>query len=72
MIPRVFRARLKPGRRAAYEALIRDHARPLMRKAQGNVAIHLGPPRPDQPDARAAAGPARSQAAHQSIRVRSR
>lgn len=50
MILRVFRARLKPGRRAAYEALIREHALPLMRKAQGNVAIHLGQPQPDRPN----------------------
>lgn len=50
MILRVFRARLKPGRRAAYEALIREHALPLMRKAQGNVAIHVGQLQPDRPD----------------------
>jgi len=47
---RVFRARLKPGRRAAYETLFRRHALPLMRKAPGNVAIHIGRPQPDRPD----------------------
>lgn len=50
MILRVFRARLKPGRRAEYEALFRRHALPLMRKAPGNAAIHISPPRPDRPD----------------------
>jgi len=50
MILRVFRARLKPGRRATYEALFYRHALPLMRKAPGNVAIHIGQPQPDRPD----------------------
>lgn len=50
MILRVFRARLKPGRRAAYAALFHRLALPLMRKAPGNVAIHVGRPRLDRPD----------------------
>jgi transposase/heme-degrading monooxygenase HmoA len=51
MILRVFRARIKPGKRQAYEALIRRHSIPLMRTCPGFVAIRVGAPQPDHPDA---------------------
>jgi transposase/quinol monooxygenase YgiN len=44
MIMRVFRARLKPGMRDAYEQLVRHNAIPLMRAAPGCVALHVGAP----------------------------
>jgi transposase/heme-degrading monooxygenase HmoA len=45
MIIRVFRARLKPGRRAAYERLCRDVSVPLMRAQTGFQTTYIAPPR---------------------------
>jgi transposase/quinol monooxygenase YgiN len=44
VILRVFRARLKPGRRAAYEQLCRMTTFPMMRAAPGCLAVRLGTP----------------------------
>jgi transposase/quinol monooxygenase YgiN len=50
MIVRVLRARLKPGKRAAYERLVREHAIPVMRAAPGLAVLHVGQPLPHRPD----------------------
>lgn len=45
MIIRVFRARLKPGQRAAYERLCSEVSVPLMRAQPGCQAIYIAPSR---------------------------
>src|SRR5262245_29056759 len=50
MIVRVFRARLKPGRRAAYQTLLARHGFPFLRAAPGMVALHVAGPHPERPD----------------------
>ena len=50
MLIRVFRARLKPGARGAYERLCRDHAIPSMRAQPGCLATHIGGTMPDAPN----------------------
>ena len=50
MILRVFRARLKPGARQAFEQLCYDVSIPLMRAQPGLVTLHVGKPLPDHPD----------------------
>ncbi len=50
MIIRVFRARLRPGKRAAYERLCRTVSLPLMRAQAGCLAVSIGDPTPAQPD----------------------
>ena len=44
MIIRVFRARLKPGKLAAFAQVYEDYARPMMRAAPGCLAERAGPP----------------------------
>lgn len=44
MIIRVFRARLKPGRLAAFARVYEDYSRPMMRAAPGCLADRAGPP----------------------------
>jgi transposase/heme-degrading monooxygenase HmoA len=44
MIVRIFRAQLKPGRRAAYERLCREVSEPLMRAQPGCQTTHIAPP----------------------------
>ena len=50
MLIRVFTARLKPGRRPAYERLARDVAMPLMLAQPGCLTVHIGAPKPGHPD----------------------
>lgn len=50
MIIRVFRARLKPGKRSAYERLCRDVAFPLMRAQKGCLTVRVGEPVKTHPD----------------------
>lgn len=50
MILRVFRARLKPGARQAFEKLCNDVSIPLLRAQPGLVTLHVGKPLPDHPD----------------------
>lgn len=50
MIIRVFRARLKPGMREAYERLCREKTIPLMGGAPGNLAVHMGRPADQRSD----------------------
>src|SRR5215469_5935479 len=49
MIIRVFRARLRPGKRAAYERLCRTVSLPLMRAQEGCLAVSIGQPTPQLP-----------------------
>lgn len=46
MIIRVFRARLKPGKRAAFEHLCQAVSLPLMREQQGMLAASIAQPAP--------------------------
>jgi transposase/quinol monooxygenase YgiN len=50
MIVRVFRARTRPGMRAAYALLVRERGLPLMRGEPGCLAVHIGeiPDRTDE------------------------
>jgi len=50
MILRVFRARLKPGARQAFEKLVNDVSIPLLRAQSGMVTLHVGRPLPEYPD----------------------
>lgn len=50
MILRVFRARLKPGARQAFERLCYDVSIPLMRSQPGLVTLHVGKSLPERPD----------------------
>ena len=50
MILRVFRARLKPGARQAFEQLCYNVSIPLMRAQSGLITLHVGRPLPEQPD----------------------
>jgi transposase len=50
MILRVFRARLKPGARQAFEKLCYDVSIPLLRAQPGLVTLHVGRPLPEYPD----------------------
>lgn len=50
MIIRVFRARLKPGARPAYERLCRTVSVPLMRAQEGCLAAAIGESDPAKPD----------------------
>lgn len=50
MILRVFRARLKPGARQAFEKLVNDVSIPLLRSQAGMVTLHVGRPLPEYPD----------------------
>ena len=50
MIIRVFRARLRPGKRAAYDRLCRTVSLPLMRAQEGCLAVSIGEPTPARPD----------------------
>lgn len=50
MIIRVFRARLKPGARPAYDRLCRTVSEPLMRAQEGCLAVSIGEPDPTKPD----------------------
>jgi transposase/quinol monooxygenase YgiN len=49
MIIRVFRARLKPDARPAYERLCRTTSLPLMRAQEGCLAVSIGEPSPQRP-----------------------
>lgn len=49
MIIRVFRARLKPGARPAYERLCREHYIPLLRAQPGFMTARIGEERRDAP-----------------------
>lgn len=49
MIIRVFRARLKPGKRAAYERLCREHYIPLIREQPGYMTARIGEARQGAP-----------------------
>jgi transposase len=44
VIIRVFRARLKPGKLAAFTRVYEDYGRPMMRAASGCLAERAGPP----------------------------
>jgi transposase/quinol monooxygenase YgiN len=44
VIIRVFRARLKPGKLAAFAGVYEDYSRPMMRAAPGCLAERAGPP----------------------------
>ena len=50
MIVRVFRARLKPGMRAAYERFCSEKGIPVLRAAPGCLAVHLSGATPRHPD----------------------
>ncbi|HEX6544380.1 MAG TPA: IS5 family transposase [Ktedonobacterales bacterium] len=50
MILRVFRARLKPGAREAFERLCNNVSIPLMWSQPGLITLHVGRPLPDHPD----------------------
>lgn len=50
MILRVFRARLKPGARQAFEKLCYDVSIPLLRAQPGLVTLHVGKSLPEHPD----------------------
>lgn len=50
MIVRVFSARLKPGKRPAFERLCREKSIPTMRAVPGCLTCHIGDARPDRPD----------------------
>ncbi len=50
MIIRVFRARLRPGRRAAYERLCREVSVPLMRAQPGCLTTYIAPIVANHPD----------------------
>ena len=50
MILRVFRARLKPGARQAFEQLCYEASIPLLRSQPGLVTLHVGRPLPEYPD----------------------
>jgi transposase/quinol monooxygenase YgiN len=50
MIIRVFRARLKPGKRAAYERLCREISIPLMRAQPGFLTARIGEPQDGAPE----------------------
>ena len=50
MILRIFRARLKPNSREAFERLCQESSIPLMRAAQGMLALHVGKPLANHPD----------------------
>lgn len=49
MIIRVFRAHMKPGKRAAYERLCREHYLPLIREQPGYMTARIGEPCADAP-----------------------
>lgn len=46
MIIRVFRARLKPGKRAAFQRLCESFSLPLMREQPGMLAVSIAAPNP--------------------------
>src|SRR5215469_2004806 len=50
MIIRVFRARLKPGKRDAYERLCREHYIPLIREQPGFMTARIGEPPEGAPE----------------------
>jgi transposase/quinol monooxygenase YgiN len=50
MMIRVFRARLRPGARSAFERLCRTVSLPLMRAQAGCLAVSVGEPMAGQPD----------------------
>jgi transposase/heme-degrading monooxygenase HmoA len=50
VIVRVFSATLKPGVRAAYERLARQHGMTVMRRVPGFVLVHVAEWRPERPD----------------------
>lgn len=50
MIVRVFRARLKPGRRGDFERLCRDRSIPHLRTLEGCQAVHVGRQLEEYPD----------------------
>jgi transposase/quinol monooxygenase YgiN len=50
MIIRVFRARLKPGKRAAFERLCRMVSFPIMRAQEGCLTVAIGEPAPQRPE----------------------
>lgn len=50
MLIRVFRARLKPGKRAAFEHLCRKVSMPLMREQPGMLAVSIPQPSPKRMD----------------------
>lgn len=50
MILRIFRARVKPGMRGAYERLVHEKFVPHVRTAPGLVALHVGKPMATAPD----------------------
>lgn len=47
---RIFRARVKPGRRGDFERLCQDKAIPMMRKQPGLITIQVGKPMERRPD----------------------
>jgi transposase/quinol monooxygenase YgiN len=50
MIIRVFRARLKPGKRAAYERLCQRVSLPIMRAQEGCLAVSIAETTPQRPE----------------------
>jgi transposase/quinol monooxygenase YgiN len=44
IIIRIFRARLKPGMRSAFEQLCHERSIPLIRSNPGSLAVHVGKP----------------------------
>jgi len=50
MIIRVFRARLKPGKRAAFDRLCRTVSVPLMRAQDGCLTVTIGEPSAQRPE----------------------
>lgn len=50
MIMRIFRARVKPGRRGDFERLVREKSIPIMRRQSGLITIQVGRPMERRPD----------------------
>ena len=50
MIMRIFRARVKPGRRDDFERLVVEKSVPIMRKQSGLITIQVGRPMDRRPD----------------------
>ncbi len=50
MIMRIFRARVKPGRRGEFERLVQEKSIPIMRKQPGLITIQVGKPMDRRPD----------------------
>jgi heme-degrading monooxygenase HmoA len=50
MIVRVFRARVRPGKQAEFEAKVRELSIPLVKAQRGLVAFYSGRPMKSSPD----------------------